>query len=322
MPARAPAQPLVSVVIVSYNTRDLTLAAVGSVYAHCDVPFDVWVVDNGSADGTVAALRERYPGVHVIALDENVGFGRGNNVAMERARGSFFLLLNSDARLVRRGDVSALVARARVHGRIGVVGPRLVSEEGAIEYSARRFPSVTGEFLRRFGLHRLFPRRWVAGRLLGSFWPHDAVRDVDWLTGACLVVRREVYEQVGGFDPRIFMYGEEQEWCHRVRAAGWRIVFDPGVTVVHRRAASSGAGAGAAWRVRAALAADLELLRRTRGRGYAAAFALVRLVGLAFEWAVYGLAQRVGGSAYYGARSAGARLELREHGRLVAGVRA
>jgi GT2 family glycosyltransferase len=288
-------RPIVSAIVVSHGTRELTLRAVRSLLEFLPEPSDVWVVDNGSADGTPAAIREQYPTVNLIELSENLGFGRANNVALQRARGRFLLLLNSDARLVDRTMIDKLLSWMQREADLGVVGPRLEDADGRTEHSARSFPSLAREIVRRWGLYVVVPRAVVGRWLLGDFWaPSEPVR-VDWITGACMAVRREVYEQVGGFDERIFMYGEEMEWALRVAGAGWGVLYDPTVSVVHERAASGGPGP---WRIRAALEADVRIIRWTQGRVRALGFTIVRLVGFLLEGIAMTAGGRFGRSTY------------------------
>ncbi|MBW3534809.1 MAG: glycosyltransferase family 2 protein [Gemmatimonadetes bacterium] len=304
----SPDRPDVSAIVVSFNTRELTLAALASVEAQEGVRTETWVVDNASSDGTADAVRRGHPSAHLLALEENVGFGRANNLAMERAAGRHLLLLNSDARFAEPGGLRRLVDALEAEADVGVVGPRLESPAGRLEYSARRFAGSRTELLRRTPIHRVLAPRGGPERLLGDAWPHDRRRDVDWLTGACLLVRRGVVEDAGGFDPAIFMYGEEQEWCWRVRKAGWRVVFDPFVTVVHLRGASSLERAG--WRARRAVEGDRYMIRRHRGALALAAFDAARGVALATEWLVHRTLDALRPSDYHRARWRDARLLL------------
>lgn len=308
----------VSVIVVSYNTRELTIEALRSVERTCELPYELLVVDNASSDGTAAAIRQELPNATLFEQQENLGFGRANNVAMEKARGRYLLLLNSDARLISDGDVTRLIDRLERMPGVGVIGPKLVGEEGTLQSSARRFLGLANEIVRRFQIHHFMPRRIAATLLLGPYWAHDSVYEADWIVGACMLVPRQVYERVGGFDPEFFMYGEEQEWCWRIRRAGFRIVFDPGVTVVHRGSASS--GSRHEWRVLSALQGDLRFARSSRGRLFAVAFGLVRLAGLTFEALAFGLAARASASVYFSERAQEARTFLRVHWKILRGA--
>lgn len=299
-PGPAGSGPRISAVVVSYNTRELTLAAIASLGADARDDMEVLVVDNASRDGSAEAIRQRFPRACVMESGENIGFGRANNMAFDEAQGEYVLLLNSDAHFSRPEDVDQLAAVLDREPRVGIVGPRLVDEAGRLEPSARRFPGAIREFVHRTGLSWFLPRRLRARWLLADCWTHQGERDVDWLTGACLLVRRRVIATAGGFDPQIFMYGEEQEWCHRVMQAGWRIRFDPVVSVVHRRAASSSASS---WRMRQAMMGDLFFFHKHRSLLTARLFVGVRAAALRIESTVYGRLERYRRREYYRQRA-------------------
>src|SRR4051812_14666625 len=180
-------RPLVSAIVVSYETRDLTLATVASLEAFLPPGSDIWVVDNASTDGSADVLRSRHPAVNLIELSENIGFGRANNVALARATGRFLLLLNSDARLVDANTVERLMSWVGSDPSIGMAGPRLEDGRGRLEHSARSFPTLPKEIVRRWGLYLLVPRATVGRWLLGDFWAPDRPMRVDWITGACML---------------------------------------------------------------------------------------------------------------------------------------
>lgn len=227
---------VVTVVIVSYNTCELTLRCLEAVCPQIEsVGGEIIVVDNASGDDSVQKIRDRFPNVQVVESAENLGFGPANNVGFAHARGSHLLLLNSDA-FVQPGAVAALVAYLRSHPTVGVVGPRLLNADGSTQRSCFRYPTPGLAWLENLGISRLFPprSRWGDYRR----WAHDQQGPVEWAVGACLLVRREAYEQVGGFDPRFFMYAEETDWQKRIVEAGWEIHFSPSAEVVHLGGAS------------------------------------------------------------------------------------
>jgi len=285
--------PRVAVVVVSFNTRDLTLAALASAFSSEGVAVEAWVVDNASTDGSPAAVRERFPAARVIELRENVGFGRANNHAFEQLDAPWVLLLNSDATLAEPDGLARLVATLDRHPEAAVAGPRLQDPSGRLEHSARAFPSVLEELMRGSGLHPLLPAAARERTLAREQRDHQRAGPADWLTGACLLVRGDVLRDVGGFDPRIFLYGEELDWCWRVREAGWDIRLEPSVTVVHWRGASGGSLTTS--RQILSMAGDAYVVRKHRGPAYLGGFAAARVVGLAMECALQGLAGLLGG---------------------------
>lgn len=222
---------MISAVIVSYNTRDLTLECLQTLGADlAGVPSEIFVVDNASTDGSVEAIRAAFPSAHVLANSENVGFGAANNQAMRRARGKYFLLLNSDA-FPRPGAIPALMAYLDQNPTAGVAGPRLLNRDGTLQRSCYHFPTPGQAWRENLGISRLLSQ----GSPLADYrdWDHASEREVDFMIGACLLVRREVFGQLGGFDERFFMYQEEADWQRRINGAGWRVQFTPSAEVVH-----------------------------------------------------------------------------------------
>ena len=225
----------VSVVVVTFNGMPWVERALESVSGR---GYEVIVVDHGSNDGTRELVRERFPDARVIE-QENRGMGGGNNAGMRVASGEYFLLLNSDA-WVLDDAVERLAEFADEHPDVAVVGPRLRNPDGSLQRSVRAFPTLWRLATEYFFLRKLAPRTEAFNSFYGGRFDHDSVRDVDWLFGACLLVRREAADAVGLFDEDFFMFSEEVDWCYRFRKAGWRVVFFPGAEVVHVGGASHG----------------------------------------------------------------------------------
>jgi asparagine synthase (glutamine-hydrolysing) len=245
----AESAPELSVVIVNWNTQGLLRDCLASVARHLSaVPHEVLVVDNASSDGSPGMVASEFPRVRLIRNAENVGFARANNQAMREARGKWLLLLNSDTRLVD-DSVARLFVIVRAEQDVGVAHCRLVFEDGRTQYSTYRFPSIGLTFLEGFGLYKLLPRARRGEVLLAGYWEQDHERDVDWVAGAFMLLRREVFERTDGFTEEYFMYGEDLEWCYRIRDAGWRIRYYPSAVVVHRDHASAEARWGSVGRV-------------------------------------------------------------------------
>lgn len=234
--------PLISVIIVSYNTRDMTLDCLRALYADLEgsglggSESEVWVVDNASKDNSVQAIRDEFPRVNLIASERNLGFGAANNRALQPARGRFLLLLNSDA-FPLPGAIANLLKYLREHPEVGAVGPRLLNGDGSLQPSCWKFPAPGRAWAEAIGLAALLPRHRVVGDYFR--WAHDEERRVDFVIGAAVLLRREVYEQVGGFDESFFLYAEETDWMKRMEAVGWPIVFVPWAQVTHLGGASS-----------------------------------------------------------------------------------
>ena len=222
--------PRVSAIVVSYNTRDDLLRCLEALGAQAGVPLETIVVDNASTDGTVDAVRARFPDVHLLANAANLGFSRANNLGLGRARGSFVLVLNSDCE-VRPGAVAALCAILEARPEVAIVGPRTVGTDGAPQVSFG--PSLTPL------------AEWRQGRLVRGVKAGDAdalrraraladhEQEPDWVSASCFLARRAVLEAIGGFDESFFLYEEDVDLCVRVRQAGGRILYTPRAEVVH-----------------------------------------------------------------------------------------
>ncbi len=227
-----------SILIVNWNVRDLLRRCIQSVLAHPPPgSLEIIVVDNGSTDGSVEMVRAEFPQVHLIANPDNRGFTAANNQGLAVAQGRYVLLLNPDTEVV--GDaLTTMGALADAHPDVGVVGPQLLNPDGTVQSSRRRFPTLMTALLESTWLQPWAPRRLLA-RYYVLDRSDDEVQDVDWVTGAALMARREAIEQVGPLDEGFFMYSEELDWCRRFREAGWRVVYLPTARVIHHEGKSS-----------------------------------------------------------------------------------
>ena len=231
-----PQTPDLSVIIVSWNVRELLADCLASVHANAP-DAEVIVVDSASSDGSASMVRERFPWVTLIAKRENVGFTRGNNIALARARGRYLLLLNPDT--VVHGDALArMVAYLDAHPQVGIVGPRVLNADGSTQSTRRRFPTLGTAFFESTWLQGYAPRRLLE-RYYVQDQPDEGTFEVDWVQGCALMARREVYEQIGGLDEGYVMYSEELDWCKRAKEAGWRVVYLGEARITHYGGQSS-----------------------------------------------------------------------------------
>ena len=194
------------------------------------------VVDNGSRDGTVDFVRERFPRVKLIEA-ENRGLGASWNIGLRETSSRYTLLLNADAWLVE-GALDRLVDFAETRPRAAVVGPRLLNQDGTLQRSVRGFPTLWRLATEYFFLRKLAPGSSALNAFYAGGFEHDEVRDVEVVMGACMLVRRDAVDQVGYCDEDYFLFSEETDWCFRFRQAGWDVVFFPGAECVHVRGAA------------------------------------------------------------------------------------
>lgn len=287
-------RPDLSVVVVSWNTSALLRECLASIGVHLKaIDHEIVVVDNASSDDSADMVATGFPSVHLLRNPDNRGFGVANNQGMLKAKGRWLLLLNSDAALTD-GSVAALVSRVRDDPRVGLAHCRLRLPDGRLQHSVYRFPSLRLALLEDLGLRKLMPSRRAGELLLGAYWDYTAERDVDWVAGAFMLLPREVFVITGGFDEQLFMYGEDLEWCHRIRTYGWTIRFFPQAELLHRDHASADLRFGSE---REALC---ELRRQDfyvfqHGRIAGAAYLSVRLVGAALRVLYYRLRGSIGG---------------------------
>ncbi|MEX0654173.1 MAG: glycosyltransferase family 2 protein [Phycisphaeraceae bacterium] len=235
--AAAPAA--VAVIVVSYNTRELTLACLRSLHEQTRVTeVEVLVVDNASTDGSAEAIGAQFPQVRLFALEDNLGFAGANNYAAQRTAAPYLLLLNPDT-VVLDGAVDRLVAFAAAQPGAGIWGGRTLFADGSLNpTSCWRRPTPWSAFCQGVGLAAVF-RGWrMFDREAMGEWARDSVREVDIVTGCFFLIRRELWDRLGGFDPAFFMYGEEADLCLRARRLGATPMMTPDATITHYGGAS------------------------------------------------------------------------------------
>lgn len=231
--------PSVSVVILNYNTRDDLRTCLRSVETDLSDELEVFVVDNASDDGSATMVAAEFPWVRLIRAERNGGYAYGNNLAIRQARGDFVLLLNPDA-MVPPGAIAALRDYLIAHPEAAVVGPRVLRPDGSLDLACRRsFPTLEVSSYRILGLSKLFPRSRRFGRYNLTYLDPNEPAEVDAVVGACMLVRRSAIDQAGLLDEQFFMYGEDLDWAYRIHQRGWAVLYNPGITVLHRKGASS-----------------------------------------------------------------------------------
>ena len=216
-----------SIVIVNWNTSNLTIQCLASIYeSDPSLEFEIIVVDNGSTDGSVKTITEHFPTTRVITNEQNLGFAKANNQGIKMGKGRYFLLLNSDT-ILKPKSLDMLVHYADENLGVGVVGPKLLNLDGTLQESWSAFPSlwseITGQPVRK-------------RRPIGD---HPYAYEVDSILGACMLVRDDVIRSIGMLDEDYFMYSEEVDWCFRIQRGGWQIHYYPASEIFHIGGASA-----------------------------------------------------------------------------------
>lgn len=277
----------ISVVIVNWNTRDLLLDCVSSLMEQTRVStLEIIVVDNASLDNSIEALVERFPAVISIRNQDNLGFSKANNQGLRIARGRYLCLVNSDVKALD-GVLDKLRAFMEDHPEVGAVAPRTVGGDLKLRENCREYPTIRNAFCQAVFLDQLFPSvRAFRGRDLRDY-DYATTQEIEVLSGCFLMVRRVVIEMVGMLDERFFIYSEDVDWCKRIRAGGWKVVFLPSAEAIHYAGSSS-----TVERVlfnREMMKANLQYWRKHHGRAATLLFWSIQILGTALRavgWSV------------------------------------
>ncbi|OAS20511.1 glycosyltransferase family 2 protein [Paenibacillus oryzisoli] len=229
-----------SIIIVNYKTKNLTLACIESVFSSItSYNYEIILIDNASNDGTIQSVNEQYPEVVTIANKENVGFSRANNQGIRIAKGRYVLLLNSDT-IVQQDTIQTMLHFMDENPIVGASGCKIVLPDGTLDKACKRgFPTPSASFYYAFGFAKLFPRIRRFNQYQLGYLDPDQQYPIDSLVGAFMLVRRETIEHVGMLDEEFFMYGEDIDWCYRIKEAGWVNYYYPRTQIVHHKGASS-----------------------------------------------------------------------------------
>ena len=223
------------IIIVNYNSNDALMACLESIQRDCrDLVVETWVWDNGSKNKPGLAIRKRFPSIILVENEKNIGFAAAVNEVLRQSDTPFILLLNPDT-VIWTGFFHKALNHILSHPDIGVMGPRILNSDGSLQESARAFPNgLTAIFGRNSLMSRLFPNNILTKRnLLAGQNNGEKILEPDWVSGACMFIRRAAVEQVGLMDERFFMYWEDTDWCRRMREKGWKVVYYPDASIVH-----------------------------------------------------------------------------------------
>jgi GT2 family glycosyltransferase len=246
--------PTISIAIVNWNTRDLLLDALNSIYNDDAAPeLEVFVVDNNSSDGSADSVADRYPQAILTRNAINIGYAAGNNQAIKQAKAPYILLLNPDV-VVPNGTFAQVAAFMEAHPDAGAIGIRQVHPDGRIQSSVRGFPTPLAMMWELIGFAKLFPQSRLFGAYRMTWFAYDSVAEVDQPMGTFLLIRRSALDAVGLLDEQFPIFFNEVDWCLRCKRAGWKIYFDPDAEIVHYGGSSTvQVGAAMAWESRRGL---------------------------------------------------------------------
>lgn len=230
----------VSIIIVNYNTKELLKQTIQSVMDTTkNIEYEIIVSDNNSKDGSQSMIKESFSKVMLIENKDNLGFPRGNNVAIKKAKGRYILLLNSDT-MVLKNCIEQCVNYMDNDKKIGTLGCKLVLKDGTLDHACKRgFPTPEASLFYMLKFNKLFPENKKFGAYTMGYLNDDSINEVGSLTGAFMMVRREAIEKVGLLDEDFFMYGEDIDWCYRIKEAGYKVIYYPKVKTIHYKGQSS-----------------------------------------------------------------------------------
>ena len=222
----------VTVVIISYNVAELLNKCITSIKRETNCSHEIIVVDNNSKDNSVEMLKTYHPDVRLIQNEMNVGFAKANNQAFKKAKGRYLLMLNPDT-IVLDSAIDKLVKFMDEHPGIGACGPKNLNPDMTLQHNCHHFPTLYTRLVEHLQLTRFFPRTKVFGREHMTYWDYNEIKEVDWITGCSLLIRKKALDQVGLLDEKYFMYTEETDLCFRLKKAKWKTVFYPLAAIIH-----------------------------------------------------------------------------------------
>lgn len=223
-----------SIILVNWNTKDLTRDALVSIFDQTkNIEFEVIVVDNNSGDGSVEMIKKEFSQVILIENKENRGFGKANNQGLAAARGEYLMFLNTDVKVLN-GAINTLVDYLDKNSSVMMVGPRLLNADMSFQHACRRnLPNPLNSFFHLFGLVKIFKHNEIINSYKQFTADPEVTGPVEAISGAAMLFRRQVYEEIGGFDERFFMYGEDLDFCKRIFDKGWGVVYVSNAKIIH-----------------------------------------------------------------------------------------
>lgn len=228
-----------SIIIVNYNTGKLLFDCVKSIYAESGFSdFEIIIIDNASRDDSLMRLKKEYLDIRIIINKENLGFAKAVNQALDIANKEFILLLNPDT-VMLSGCLEKMVTFLQNNPKAGACGPAIYKSDNNLQMSCHHFPRLVDIFFDKSHLNKIFRKNSLFGRYQMSYWNHDSIKQVDWLTGACFMIRAALLREINGLDPRFFMFCEDIDLCIRVKEKGFKIFYLPQAKIIHHKSGSS-----------------------------------------------------------------------------------
>ena len=260
----------VSVIIINYNTFAVTCNCIRSVIEHTrGITYEIILVDNASIECDPDQFLQEFSGIVLVKSKSNDGFACGNNLGIEKASGEYILLLNSDT-ILKEDSITRSVEYIQQINDAGVIGCRMTYPDGVVQYSARRFRSISWELLDLFRfIPLLMPYSSRSKRMLGKYFRHDTDMECDWVNGAFFLFPQKILEQLSGkkLDDQFFMYGEDQFWCEQIKKPGYKILFFSGTTIIHINSGSTSMAKKLTLR-KTMIKHELEIMRLRKGSGF------------------------------------------------------
>lgn len=222
-----------SIIIVNYKTKNLLEQCLNSIYSeNYHFSYEVSVVDNDSKDSSIEMVKKKFPQVKLIENRNNLGFAAANNQALRRSNARYLLLINPDT-VVLPDSLNVMMEFMDEHPEAGIAGCKLLNPDYSLQYSCRKFSNFATFFLRGIHLDSIFPNNTILRKYMMFDWDHNEIREVEWVLGSCMMVRRKAVEQVGMLDENFVLYFEDQDWCYRMWKHGWKIYYVPQAQMVH-----------------------------------------------------------------------------------------
>lgn len=225
---------MLSIIIISYNVEKLLKDCIESIYRETkDRAFDIWIVDNNSRDNSIQMIKSNFPEINLIENKQNVGFTKANNVAISRSKSDYILLLSPDT-LILQNAIEKMVSFMNQNPKVGISGCRILNEDRTLQLACRRsIPTPKVAFFRLTGLSKLFPNSKIMAKYNLTYLDPNEPHEVDAVSGAFLVIRREVIDDIGMLDENFWIYGEDLDWCLRAKKAGWKVMYYPHAEIIH-----------------------------------------------------------------------------------------